>query len=167
MRLHYNRKKMESNGSFFFFLLYLGNQGIFYLKFHQVTTTWKYLKSEFHSALLHSLLETGSVLLHGLCQSFQFSKKALTCESNLACRHLQHCTTPHRLIVMKSFSERKFSKVGKQLNRTFSSFQYQNSCFFVCVCVCNFSRVRKIIRFLSLGFRFNVFVFTEIKVPAK
>ena len=34
--------------------------------------------------------------------------------------------------VMKLFSEGKFSRVGKPLNRTYSSFEYQNSYFFLC-----------------------------------
>ena len=69
------------------------------------------------------------------------------------------------LPIMKLFSERKFSRVGKQLNRTFLHLNTRiHSSFFVAMIV---SWVRKTVRSLSSGFRCNVFLFTKINVPRK
>lgn len=148
-----------------------GNQGIFNLIFDQVTvTTLKYLKSLLHPSSSQcpflSLLRAGSMLLPVLSH-FPFSR-----ENTLLLKAVWHADI-YSIVsflaessIMKLLSERKFSRVGNKLHRTFSSFENQNWHFLFYVAVI-LSWVKKTVRSLSLVLRFNVFILTKINVFAK
>lgn len=139
-----------------------------YLPFDQVIT-YPHLKSLLHLSSAQCFfplwLKTGSMLSPGLRHNFQFQRNTHLLKA------LWHADI-HSIVlfltelpIMKLFSERKFSRVGKQLNRTFLHLNTRiQASFFVAVIL---SWVRKTVRSLSSGFRCNAFLFTKRNVPAK